>query len=350
MDKALIYGCNGYTAGLLIEMAMAKGYRPVLAGRTEHKVREVGMKTGLPFRVFDLSDGQKVAEHLEDFDVVIHCAGPFAHTAKPMAEACLAANCHYLDITGELEVFELLKSMDGKAGEAGVMLMPGAGFDVVPTDCMAAMLKKKLPDANHLELAFCNDGGSISHGTATTMVENLGKGGAIRENGAIKVVKTAYDAKTINFGFDMGDRFCFTIPWGDVSTAHFSTGIPNIMVYTGIPPGSLKWIRLSNYLGWLLRSGPIQRYMKKKVDQRPAGPSAAQRQRARSFIWGKATNAANSSVEGRLKVREGYTLTAECSLLIAEKVLAGNYKAGYQTPSSAYGHGLILEAEGSVFE
>ena len=72
-----------------------------------------------------------------------------------------------------------------KALSAQMMLMPGVGFDVVPTDCLAMYLKNQMPDATHLKIAFHPKGGSISHGTAMSAAERLGEGGAVRENGII---------------------------------------------------------------------------------------------------------------------------------------------------------------------
>ncbi len=86
--------------------------------------------------------------------VVIHCGGPFQYTAKAMADACLETKTHYTDITGEHQVFELLAGYDQKGKAAGIMIMPGTGFDVVPSDCLALHLKNRLPSATHLQLAF----------------------------------------------------------------------------------------------------------------------------------------------------------------------------------------------------
>ena len=43
---------------------------------------------------------------------------------------------------------------------------------------------------------------------------------------------------------------------------------------------------------------------------------------------------------------EGYTITALAALNIAQKILDGNFKTGFQTPAKAYGADLVLEIEG----
>src|SRR5436190_13874240 len=153
-EGLLIYGCYGYTGKLISEHAVEVGFKPILAGRDEQKTRALAEKLGLSWRVFDLDDEAKVTENLRDFKVVLHCAGPFMFTSEVMAKACIKAKTHYLDITGEISVFEKIFRMDKRAIEAGILLMAGTGFDVVPTDCLALYLKEKLPSAESLAMAL----------------------------------------------------------------------------------------------------------------------------------------------------------------------------------------------------
>ena len=226
------------------------------------------------------------------------------------------------------------------------MLMPGTGFDVVPTDCTALHLKEQLPDATHLQLAFSSSG-RPSKGTATTMAENMGEGGAIRENGKVKRVPLGHKAMEVLFA-EGRSRFCMTIPWGDVSTSYYSTGIPNIEVYTSVHPRTYRYIKLQRYYNWLLRTSLMRSMAKKRISQGPAGPTEEQRKKGKSYIWGKVWNENGDSRAARLVTPEGYTLTAYTSLNIARKVLEGNAPAGFQTPAKAYGSGLILEAPEAI--
>ena len=228
----LIYGSNGYTGQLVVEEALAAGVRPILAGRSAAAIEAQAAKYGLDSEVFSLDDLGAMDAALSPATVVIHCAGPFSHTAQAMAEACIRTGTHYLDITGEIEVFEAMAALGDEAKRANVMLMPGAGFDVVPSDCLAAHLKARLPSATELTLAF-KAIGKPSRGTATTMIENLHKGGFVRRDGVITKVPSAW--KKMNIDYGEGPELSMTIPWGDVSTAFYSTGIPNIEVYMATP-------------------------------------------------------------------------------------------------------------------
>ncbi len=341
MSKFLIYGANGYTGELITRYAVERGLTPILAGRSAIAVEELAKKHDLEYRVFSLDEPDRLDAALREVDMVLHCAGPFSITSVPMVKACLRNKKHYTDITGEISVFETCAAMDKQAQEAGVMVMPGVGFDVVPSDCLAMHLKDRLPTATHLSLAFYGMG-RISHGTQATMTMNVGKGGAIRKDGKITPVPAAWKTREIDFG-DV-TKTGVTIPWGDVSTAFYSTGIPNIEVFTVVPPSSLKMMKMTRYLGWLLATGPVQKYLQSKI---PAGgPSDAEREKGKTLMWGEASDLNGNRVETRQQGPEGYTLTAIAALNIAEKILAGNFKPGYQTPAKAYGADLVLEIDG----
>ncbi len=342
--KYLLYGANGYTGELIARYSKQAGLTPLLAGRNEPAVKAVAKRYGHPHLVFDLSETEKLDNALREVPVVLHAAGPFVHTARPMMEACLRTGTHYLDITGEIAVFEMAHRLGSRAEKAGVMLLPGAGFDVVPSDCLALYLKKKLPEATHLKLAMALMGGHMSHGTALTMAENLGEGGAVRKDG--KIVKVSLGHKTLHFMAGGRQIFAMTIPWGDVSTAYYSTGIPNIEVYTGIKPSAYPAIRRMRYLNWLLRTGFVRGFVSSRIKRRPPGPSDEQRETSRSYFWGEVTAPDGNSFQATLETPEGYTLTALTGLLLVKKVLQGQFKTGFQTPALAYGEDLVLEVPG----
>lgn len=338
--RFLVYGAYGYTGELIARYAAERGLEPIVAGRNEAKTREIAEKHGFDLRVFSLDDRAEIDAALAEVDVVLHCAGPFSLTSRPMVEACIRNRKHYTDITGEIAVFEACAARGKQAEDAGVMLMPGVGFDVVPSDCLAMHLKDRLPTATHLSLAFYGMG-RLSHGTQATMTMNVGKGGAIRRDGKITPVPAAWKTREINFG--EVTKTGVTIPWGDVATAYHSTGIPNIEVYTVVPPSNLKMLKMSRYLGWFLATGFAQKYLQSNIP--PGGPSDDERAKGRTLMWGEATDDSGNRVESRQQGPEGYTLTAIAALNIVEKILAGNFMPGYQTPAKAYGADLVLEID-----
>ena len=341
-SKFLIYGAYGYTGELITRFAAERGLQPLLAGRNKDKTAEIAERFGFEYRVFGLDETAMLDAALEEIDVVLHCAGPFSLTSRAMVEACLRNKKHYTDITGEIAVFEACAAQDKQACNAGVTLMPGIGFDVVPSDCLALHLKERLPTATHLSLAFYGMG-RLSHGTQATMTMNVGKGGAIRRDGKITLVPGAWQTREIHFGNGVV-KTGVTIPWGDIATAWYSTGIPNIEVYTVVPPQNLRMLKISRYLGWFLATGFAQKYLQANIPH--GGPSDAERAKGRTLMWGEATDDEGNRVESRQQGPEGYTLTAIAALNIVEKILAGNFTPGYQTPAKAYGADLALEIDG----
>ncbi|MBW3534122.1 MAG: saccharopine dehydrogenase NADP-binding domain-containing protein [Gemmatimonadetes bacterium] len=282
--------------------------------------------------------------------VVVHAAGPFARTARPMVEACLRTGTHYLDVTAEIEVFERLHALDGRAREAGVMLLPGVGFDVVPTDLVAAHLKARLPGAVRLRLAFQALGGGVSRGTATTMVENAGGGGVVRRDGRIVPVPAAWRTRTVDFGFGFRPVRVTTVPWGDVSTAYHSTGIPDIEVSTRLGRAARWALVASRLLGRLLESGPLRRLATAMVRAGAGGPDEEARRRGVSLIRGEVEDDAGRCAVTRMRTPEAYTLTAMTAVEAARRVLDGSARPGFQTPSLAFGPDWILELEGVARE
>jgi len=341
----LLYGANGYTGQLIAKMAKSYGLSPILSGRNEAKIRPLAQSLQLPYRIIDLNDTEKLHRVLSEVKSVLHTAGPFKNTASPMIEACIATNTHYLDITGEIGVFELAKLYHEKALFKNITIMPGVGFDVVPTDCMALFLKNKLPDAQFLKLAFASIGGAYSHGTSITMVDGLGEGGAIRENGKIIATPLGHKGRWVDFG--LKKLFVMTIPWGDVSTAYYTTGIPNIETYTGASPKTFKLLEYQHLYNWLLKTSLVRNYVKRKINAKPAGPSDEERAKSKSLVWGEVENSNGEIIQARFTGPEGYTLTAHSSLIIMKKVLNDDFKAGYQTPANAYGEDLVLEIPGT---
>ena len=350
MDSAttvFLYGAYGYTAKLLIIELLSKGIRPLLGGRNAGKLKEVATEHGLEFVAGKAEDVAAVLGQHPDIKLVVNCAGPFVDTFEGVASACIAHKAHYIDITGEIEVFEKACAWDAKASDAGILLMPGTGFDVVPSDCLALHLKERMADATSLELAFYGTGG-VSRGTALTMVRGIGKGGAIRKDGKIMPVPMNYSTKELEF---FGKKkICTAIPWGDVSTAYFTTGIPNIVVYTVLPKSSGGFSKVIGGLEKIPVLNLIPKAIHGLIRAFMSGPNAEVREKAKSYLIGEVKNAAGQVARARLKTREGYTLTAFTCANITERILKGDFKTGFQTPAACYGKGLILEVEGTVLE
>jgi len=334
----MIYGATGYTGKLVAQEAKRQGIYPLLAGRNAAKVKAVAEPLGFEWRAFALEDSSSLDAALNEVQAVLHIAGPFSQTSKPMLDACLRTRRHYLDITGEIDVLEACASRDAEAKAAGIVVLPGVGFDVVPSDCLAAHMKERMPDAVKLTLAI---GGleKMSRGTAKSSVESIANPVRVRRGG--KIV-TQWPPERRRFDFGKGPRDSIAIGWGDVATAYHSTGIAEIGVYFEAMPQLEQMANMNGAMRWLLSRKPVQALVKRSVNFMPEGPSDAERTAGFGILIGEAMNAKGDKAVSRLRTPEGYTLTAVTTLESARRILAGNAQPGFQTPSSSFGADYIL--------
>ncbi len=339
----MVYGAYGYTGRLVAALAAERGELPVLAGRDERRLRTLGERFELEYRTVNLSDPSELRAALKGIDVVAHCAGPFSSTSEPMVDACLATGTHYLDITGEIDVFEAVLARADEARRAGVVLLPGAGFDVVPSDCLAALLARALPGAQRLELALRASGG-VSPGTAKTAMESLGTAGRARVGGVIGPVPA--DRRRRQVEFADGRATVHAIAWGDVSTAFHSTGIGDIVVYAALPASMAPVMALAQVAGPATRSRMVQSLLKRAVGRLP-GPSAESRAKNQGQLWGQVTDAAGKSASGAITTLDPYDLTADSVVRIAQRLGTGSVSPGAYTPSQALGADFVRELDGA---
>ena len=341
----LLYGANGYTGQLVARLAAARGHRPVLAGRRADAVCALADGLGLERRLFSLDQPARIEEALAGMGLVLNCAGPFSWTARAVVDACLRTRTHYLDVTGEIAVIEAIAARDAEAREAGVLLLPACGFDVVPTDCLALHLKERLPGARRLALGF-ESHGRVSRGTAMTALERLHQGVLVRRDGVLTPVRPEQRSRTIDFG--RGPRRAIAIPWGDLSTAWRSTGIPDIVVYMAAPLRLRLFLRAIRLAPSLPSSPLARRLLVRAIRSGPAGPTGEERRRRRAFVWGEVEDAEGRRAVSRLETPESYSLTAQAAVALVERALAGETPTGFQTPARAFGSGFVLGLEGVV--
>lgn len=332
----MIYGTYGYTGELMVREAVKQGIKPVIAGRTAEKLNPLGNELGLEYRAFGVKEA---GTRLHDVRVLLNCAGPFSATAEPLARACLAQQADYLDITGEIDVFKKCYEMDEDAQKRNIIIMPGVGTDIVPTDCLAAKLKEKLPAATSIDLAL-SFGTQPSIGTVNTSIESLGRGGVIRKNNRLETVPNAYRVRKIPF--QNKPQWAVTIPWGDVFTSGISTGVPDGMVYMALPKPYIYLMRLSNPLKGLLNSRSAQDRIKRLAGKFiKKGPDEEARENQRGQFWGEAAAPNGDKVAMTMSTPNVYSLTVETGIRIARYCLDNHGKSGYYTPSLLLGSGFI---------
>lgn len=341
--KWMLYGATGYTGNLIAEEAVRRGHRPVLAGRTEAKLRPLAQRLGLDYLVARLDQLEGL---LADVDLLLHCAGPFSTTAPPVVRACLSTGTHYLDIAGEFDVFEAVFSYDQAARAAGIALIPGVGFAVVATDCLARYLADQKPRASTLELGI--DAMRVpSPGTYKSQLEYLTSGqhlSVVRRAG--KLVPQPV-GEVIRIPFPHAELAATPLLWSDLTTAYRSTGIPNITIYVVQSEQAIRQMRRTfPIMQKLLKVTPLRHLIQKWIEWRVTGPDQAFLDSAGSHVWGRVADSSGSAAEAWLETPESYRVTAVGSLHAVERVLGGHY-TGALTPAQAFGPDFVLEIPGT---
>jgi len=333
MSNFLIYGATGYTGKLIAQQAVLRGLTPIVAGRSAAKVQQLAAELGTEGRAFDLSDPEATREGLAGITVVLNVAGPFSVTSAPLLEAALELGVHYLDTTAELGAFLHSEAADAAATEAGIMVMSGTGWDVVPSDTLAAHTAARITDPVSLTIALkifvATPGERIpllfSQGSISSAAGFAAYTDSVRADGVI-VTRTDTPARAIDFGF--GPEEVGLAPMGDIVTGWKSTGIPNIEVYLagGIPAPTATG-----------------------APQLLEGPDAEDRALGRARVYAKVVGRDGSVAEGLVDTPTGYGFTQIAAVEIAARILAGDFTVGFQTPASAYGPELLTSIGDSHF-
>ena len=312
----LIYGATGYTGKLVAMQARETHLSFEVAGRNGPQVTALAEQLDVPCRIFALDDPETIIASLAGVTAVLNCAGPFASTARPLMEACIACGVHYLDITAEYKVYALAEAWSERAAAAGVMLLPGVGWDVVPSDCLAMYLAAKVDQPQSLRIAL-QVANSMSRGSTRSVGEILGVGLLVRAEGTI-VAKP--DAAPARFDFGAGLLDSVPLSFGDLVTAWKSTGIPNIAMFVNIK----------------------ENVMPEGVAAMPEGPSLEERAANRACAVAEVTGIDGAVVRARIDTINGYSYTPLAAVEALRLLATGQFKPGFQTPATVFGAGFAV--------
>ncbi|WP_415356108.1 saccharopine dehydrogenase family protein [Halioglobus sp. Uisw_031] len=342
--QVLIYGAYGFTGKGISELASEYGITPVLAGRNASKLKPLADSLGYDYVVLPLENNHdNLVKVLKHFEIVLHIAGPYTYTAKPMLDAVVEAGTHYVDLTGENHVIQAELDRDEEFKRANIMVMPAVGYDVVPTDCLNVYVADKISQPTQLTVVLngsytAAEGAQASRGTMKSGLEMLGRPLLKRENGEMVAMATP---ELIHREENGRKQTLLQIPWADMITSYISTGIPNIEVFQvqeGELPPWLLGVAQSDagrrLLGWLIDNFA------------PEGPPPGAQENRQTRIVSTVSNEAGATASAALITPEAYLLTFHSTLIIARRVIDGEWEPGFQTVGKVYGPDLVLEVPG----
>jgi short subunit dehydrogenase-like uncharacterized protein len=339
LPKIILYGANGYTAKLILDEMRTRGIIPVIAGRSIYAINALADKYKLSPQIFSLKDYQVVKNNLQGTHTLLNCAGPFSETAEKLMDACMETKTNYLDVTGEIKIFEAAWKRNEKAKEVGITILPGVGFDVITTDCISKKLKEEMPEANFLRIGIASKKSKISRGTLISAINQFGEDCIIRESGNLIPIRWGSRTRTIDFGLFRSDTIA--VQWGDVCNAFYSTGIPNIEAYLSLPSVLIKLLKKSELFKKFVSSEFLKQNLIKFVSRRIKGPDQKQRNKAEIFIWGEVENTKGEKLEQVYEFPDGYALTAKSAAEVVLRILKDKLNSGTQTPSLAFGSNFM---------
>lgn len=338
-DPLLVYGAAGFTGRLVVERALARGLRPILAGRTASKLEALSAQHDCEYAVVALTDTGALDRLLRRVRVAILAAGPFSQTAVPMCDACLRTGVHYLDLSGECSVIEALFTRRDRARRAECMVMPGCGFDVVASDCLAAHVARRLPGASHLSIGLSGLV-TVTRGSLRTIAEQAGQTVRVHRAGGYAAVPPG--ALRRRFDYGRGSGWSSAVTWGDVATAFHTTGIPNVDVYFEETPPVRAMLLAGRTFGQTLQTPLAQSWLKAHAQFFPEGPTATERAVQRCVVVADAHASDGRSAVSRLGTPEAYAFSSQTAVAIAERALHGDVEFGCQTPGRVYGPDFVL--------
>ncbi|MDJ0850342.1 MAG: saccharopine dehydrogenase NADP-binding domain-containing protein [Myxococcota bacterium] len=342
--RLLIYGATGYTGRLIARAALERGLEPVLCGRHPARLAALSERLGgLEHRVATLGDASALDAVLADVDVLLNAAGPFSQTAAAVLDACLRTGTHYLDVTGEAEVMEALSRRDREAREREILVLPGAGFDVVPSDCLAAHVARRAPGATWLALGV-RGLVHVTRGSYRTLVEQAGRPVWVRRDGHLRPVAPGSLRRT--FDYDGEPCVSLAVSWGDVVSAWHTTGIPNIEVYFEAAPAIEGMLTAGRLFGGLFRTRTARVLLKAPAELLAEGPSPEERDAVQAVIVAEAGHEGRRLAHARLRTPEAYSFTGMAAALVAERVLQGDWRAGFRTPAGLFGPDFVTQLPG----
>lgn len=339
----LIYGATGFTGRLIVEAAQKLGLAPVLAGRDRVRVEQLARSLGLDYRVASLSQPGELADALRGMRVVLNAAGPFVATVRPLLQACLQVQSSYLDISGELDALEQVAAYGHEARTRGVMLMPGVGFDIVPSDCLCAHVARRAARPSRLRIAVSGLE-LMSPGSGATLSAELGRATRVRRAGRLQEVPPGELTRSFDFG--SGPRLCAAVTWGDLACAHFTTGIEDVETYFELTPAVSAMLQSSRHGAWFFNLPGVHEALARQAKLWTPEPSAADRARRRAILVAEVEERSGRRVAARLTTPEAYTLTARVAAEILRRVAAADLEPGFQTPARVLGPEFILGFEG----
>ena len=245
MARIVVFGATGYTGRKTAEALVARGERPVLAGRSRERLAGLAAELGgLETATADVARSESVRELVGTGDVLVATVGPFVRYGRPAVEAAIGRRAHYLDSTGEPPfIREVFERYGPAAARAGIGLLTALGYDWVPGNLAGALALERAGDsAVRVDTGYFFTGrASMSGGTQASTAAIMTEPVFAWRDGRIVTERPARRMRTFRVG--------------EVERPAVSVGTSE---HFGLPRFAPRLREVNSYLGWF---GPMSRAM-----------------------------------------------------------------------------------------
>ncbi|MET8002084.1 saccharopine dehydrogenase NADP-binding domain-containing protein [Nonomuraea glycinis] len=165
-----VYGATGHTGRLVAAELRARGREVVLAGRDGEALKALADELGgLPVHQAALDDPEALRALAARAAVLVHCAGPFTETGRPVARAAAEAGCHYVDHGLEQHhTAWMFDAMREPAERAGIVMITAMSFYGGLGDLLASAVAGGLTGVDRLVVAYAVTGWRLTTGARKT--------------------------------------------------------------------------------------------------------------------------------------------------------------------------------------
>jgi short subunit dehydrogenase-like uncharacterized protein len=351
-----VYGASGYTGDLVVAELRRLDLDVVLSGRRPDALAAVAAKHGLDpavaVRPAAADDHDALVRAFTGCGAVIACAGPFGLYGEGVVRAAIQARAHYLDTTGEQPFIKQVIQQYGRAaGNAGVGLVSGMGFDYLPGDLLCHLTAEDAGPLSDLTIAYSIAGFGPTRGTAKSALLQLSAGEDVYVDGALRKAPIRQPlGRTFDFGGAVGVKVVARYPGGEVITVprHVDTRQVTALItasaFAPHPRAEKAVPVLTPAIAVALRT-PLRRALMAGIDRMPPGPPESERRAVRFTLVCVSTPADGSPARrGVLEGSDIYGITANTTAHGAQLMATAGYpKSGGLAPAEAYDAKAFLD-------
>lgn len=351
----MLFGATGYTGELTAHALVARGLRPVLAGRSPERLAALARRLGdLQTATADVVRPASVRALVGAGDVLISTVGPFLRYGEAAVQAAVDAGAHYLDSTGEAPFIRAVFERHGPAaGRAGCGLLTAFGYDWVPGNLAGALaLRDAGPRARRVDIGYFvsgpTSGGSASGGSASGGTRASAAGILLEPSFAWRghrLVTEPSGRRIRDFDMDGQRRPGLSVGGSEhIALPRQHPELAEVGVYLGWFGPATRAVQGASYaLSTAARLSGVRRGLQitasRLLPGSTGGPDAASRARTRSTVVADTTDGGgNRLAQARLEGLNAYDFTANVLAWAAERAAAGELRGtGALGPVDGFG-------------